>query len=71
MPTSKQRSIYESRIAAAHRACYHAQAEAEAMNDHGAAEDLQQILQHLSKLLSDSLRGKHKAQLKGQTSLSV
>ena len=71
MSSGQQRSYYEARLAAAHRNTFAAKIRAEDLGDDGAAEDLAEILKHLGVLMEDSLRGKHKPQLAGQTSIPV
>lgn len=58
MNRSLSRSKYEAKLAAAHRQLYYAMSEAEELGDFGAVEDISALLQHITVLTQDSLRGK-------------
>lgn len=59
------RATYESAIARAFRSVFQALSAAEALGDEGSCEDLSGMLEHLSSMQVDSLKGKVKP-LKGQ-----
>lgn len=65
-----QRAIYETQLARAHRALYKAAAAADALNDLGAEEDCHGIMAEVLRLSEDSLRGKPRKMIRGQTSLA-
>jgi hypothetical protein len=58
MRTSTMRSSYEQSLSVAHRALYRASDQAEQLGDVGAAEDLHELLKHISVLMDSSLRNK-------------
>lgn len=60
MPTSQDRSKYEESLSRAHRALYWAQHQAEANGDDGAVEDLQALMEHVSVMLSDSIKNRRR-----------
>lgn len=60
MPTSAQRSTYEQALSVAHRALWRASQRAEEHGDEGAVEDLAQVMQAVSVLMSDSLKNKRR-----------
>ena len=66
---SEKRSRLESRLAAAHRSTLFARNIAEQIDDHALYLDLTQILVTLTRLTENSLRGKARRQILGQTSL--
>lgn len=71
MPSSYERSRYESRLAAASKAIWQAADLADVMADEGAAEDLYGMREHLQKLMEDSLRGRKqkRVQIDGQQAI--
>lgn len=60
MPNSAQRSQYEAKLAAAHRHLWWAAEYASQMGDEGAADDCMQINAEVSRLMSDSIKGKRR-----------
>lgn len=60
MPTSQQWSTYEQALSVAHRALWRASQRAEEMGDEGAVEDLAEISNAVSVLMSDSLKNKRR-----------
>lgn len=66
---SKDRAIYESCIARAHRALWQAEQAAERMRDEGAVSDLRMLQVEVTRLQNASLSGKVRVP-KGQLKLA-
>lgn len=58
MPTSQQRSRYEEGLARAHRTLFFTRKSAEDLGDEGAAEDLDALMDHLQRMMDDSLKNR-------------
>lgn len=71
MRNSIKRSTYEANLAVAHRALWRAQINADDLGDQGAADDLTEILKHVSVLAQDSLKGNHRATVPSRAQLTL
>jgi len=73
MPDEK-RARYEAALGRAHRALWIAGCIAGEMGDHGAEEDLEQLLREVTRIAEGSLKGSARRaksqQIAGQTSLT-
>lgn len=71
MPYSRERAVYESQLAVAHRALWRASEAASEMRDEGAEHDVVQVIKEVTRLAQASLKGKIKTPMRGQPHLPV
>jgi hypothetical protein len=73
MQVSKQRSIYESSLARAHKALHHAADAAAQLGDSGAESDIYDLQHEILRMTESSLKGKKwkKRQLEGQQEFPI